>query len=53
MENDHWSNTPLLDNKNEDDLKDEDDLKNDEDLKQAGAELGQAQLPTGIWLYCD
>ena len=21
--------------------------------KQAGAELGQAQLPTGIWLYCD
>ena len=22
-------------------------------LKQAGAELGQAQLPTGIWLYCD
>ena len=21
--------------------------------QQAGAELGQAQLPTGIWLYCD
>ena len=21
--------------------------------KQAGTELGQAQLPTGIWLYCD
>ena len=21
--------------------------------EQAGAELGQAQLPTGIWLYCD
>ena len=21
--------------------------------KQAGAELGQAQLPTGIGLYCD
>ena len=21
--------------------------------KQAGAELGQAQLPTGILLYCD
>ena len=23
------------------------------DFKQAGAELGQAQLPTGIWLYWD
>ena len=21
--------------------------------KQAGAELGQAQVPTVIWLYCD
>ena len=21
--------------------------------EQAGAELGQAQLPTMIWLYCD
>ena len=25
----------------------------EEKEKQAGAELGQAQLPTGIWLYCD
>ena len=23
------------------------------DIQQAGAELGQARLPTGIWLYCD
>ena len=22
-------------------------------IKQAGAELDQAQLPTGIWLHCD
>ena len=22
-------------------------------VQQAGADLGQAQLPTGIWLYCD
>ena len=21
--------------------------------QQAGTELGQAQLPTGIWLFCD
>ena len=27
------------------------ELKNK--IKQAGAELGQAQLPTGIWLYWD
>ena len=27
--------------------------KNEKQKKQAGAELGQAQLPTGIWLYCD
>ena len=25
----------------------------DKRKKQAGAELGQAQLPTGTWLYCD
>ena len=25
----------------------------EKDKKQAGAELGQAQLQTGIWMYCD
>ena len=29
------------------------DIKVDPYIEQAGAELGQAQVPTGIWLYCD
>ena len=41
--------------KNEDNIKDTDNIKNKWChgiwMKQARAELGQAQLPTGIWLY--
>ena len=32
---------------------DENNLNRHKQMEQAGAELGQAQLPTGILLYCD